>query len=70
MQKPLSLAGQGFAVKISTLILQQTSAKKQLSYFINQKSLTDALELLENQGYASDTAIFILANLQHLGAAR
>ena len=66
MQKPLSLAGQGFALKRFTTILQQTSDKKQLNNCIDSRSLTDCLTILENSGYTGDTAIFILANLQTL----
>lgn len=70
MQKPLSRAGQGFVLESFTTILHQTSTKKQITLLINRESLTDALDLLEKQGYTGDTAIFILANLQHLEAVR
>lgn len=70
MQKPLDLARQGFAVKNFESIIQQTSATKQLTHFISCQSLTDCLTILENLGYTGDLAVFILANLQSLEAAR
>lgn len=69
MQKPLSGKTEGFASK-SIVIIEQTSVKNQFTYSINRVSLTDALDILEKQGYVGDTAIFILANLQDLEAVR
>jgi hypothetical protein len=74
MQKPLTSDGEGFAKNQFNRIVPQAQTSNQvfqhLSSYVQQRELTNALELLEKRGHYGEIAIFIIASIQDMGGGR
>jgi len=75
MQKPLTYKEKGLLGKnsITRILPQSRTINKVISellYYTKSGYLTQAIDLLEKRGITGDTAIFIIATLQAMGAQR
>ena len=68
MQKPITSHRNGLLG--STIVLQaptKNQVASEISSYISNGALTNALEFLEKRGITGDVALFLVANLQVMG---